>query len=166
MTPEHPRISLIWAMSDNGVIGRANTLPWHMPADLSHFRRITTGHLIVMGRKNYESIGKPLPQRTNIILTRDPSYRAPGCVVVHTLDEALEQTQNADEIFVIGGADIYRQFLPKADRLYLTQIHAHIDGDTFFPDYNPSLWHEIGRENHRADQKNPYPYSFFTLEKR
>ena len=166
MTPQQSRISLIWAMSDNGVIGRENTLPWHMPADLSHFRRITSGHPIVMGRKNYESIGKPLPQRTNIILTRDPSYRAPGCVVVHTLDEALEQTRNADKVFIIGGADIYRQFLPKADRLYLTQIHAHIDGDTFFPDYNPSLWHEIGREDHRADQKNPYPYSFITLEKR
>ncbi|MGE5242477.1 MAG: type 3 dihydrofolate reductase [Bacteroidota bacterium] len=160
------RVSLIAAMAENRVIGVDNTLPWRLPADLKHFRRLTTGHHVIMGRRNYESIGKPLPERTNIVVTRNRKYRAPGCVVTHSLEEALERAQTDAEIFVIGGAEIYRQAFARADRLYLTLVHASVAGDTYFPEFAADRWNEISRERHEADAKNPYPYSFLVFDRR
>lgn len=159
-------ISLIAAMADNRVIGIDNTLPWHLPADLRHFKKITMGKPILMGRKTYESIGKPLPGRTNIIVTTDRGYQAPGCIVVHSIDEALGATQESEEVMVIGGASFYEQLLPRADRLYLTLIHADFAGDAYFPDIDPTQWREIGRTDGEPDETNPYRYSFVVLERK
>ena len=161
-----PIISLIWAVARNGVIGKGNTLPWRLPADLRYFRACTTGHPIIMGRKNYEDIGKPLPGRRNIVVTRQPAYTAPGCTVVHSVEQALAAAGAEEEVFVIGGADIYRQTLDAADRLYITEIDADIEGDTYFPEFDRRLWREVRREGHAADASNPYPYSFVLLERR
>lgn len=158
-------ISIIAALAENRVIGVNNTLPWRLPNDLKHFRRLTTGHAIVMGRKNHESIGKPLPERTNIVVTRNRDYRANGCLIAHSLDEALTLAKDDPEIFVIGGAEIYREALPHADRLYLTQVHADIHGDTFFPEIKSDDWKETARERHAADDKHAYAYSFVVLER-
>ncbi len=158
-------ISIIAALAENRVIGVNNTLPWRLPNDLKHFRRLTTGHAIVMGRKNYESIGKPLPERTNIIVTRNRDYRASGCLIAHSLDDALALAKGDPEIFVIGGAEIYREALPLADRLYLTQVHSAVEGDTFFPEINDNAWKETAREQHAADEKHAYAYSFVVLER-
>ncbi len=166
MTGSRSRISLIWAMANNRVIGANNTLPWKLPADLRHFRTLTTGHHIIMGRKNYESIGRPLPDRVNIVVSRQAAYEAPGCVVVGSIEEALQRAAGDPEIFVIGGAAIYAQTLEHADRLYLTRINAQIQGDTFFPDFAEGAWRETAREDHLADERNPYDYSFITLERR
>ena len=136
-----------------------------MPADLQHFRHLTTGHHIIMGRKNHEDIGKPLPGRTNIVLTQQTGYAAPGCLVVHSLQEALMAAKADNEVFVIGGAMIYSQTLDLADRLYITEIDADIDGDTLFPEFDRSSWTETSREEHPADEKNPYAYRFITLER-
>lgn len=152
-------------MAENRVIGIHNTLPWRLPADLRHFRQLTTGHHVIMGRRNYESIGKPLPDRHNIILTRNPSYRAPGCQVKNSLGEALQDIQNDPEIFIIGGAEIYRQALGLADRLYLTLVHAEINGDTYFPEFDRRDWKEITRTRNEADERNPYAYSFVTYDR-
>lgn len=135
-----PRISIIVALSENRVIGRDNRLPWHIPDDLKRFKRLTTGHAIIMGRKTYESIGRPLPQRTNIIITRDKTFSVEGCVVVHSLDEAVRFAQKLEgpegEIFIIGGGQIFEQALPLVDRLYLTVVRGTHEGDVFFPDYS------------------------------
>lgn len=152
-------------MARNGVIGRHNTLPWRLPADLRYFRQLTTGHPIIMGRKNYEDIGKPLPGRTNIVVTRQKGYSAPGCIVVNSVDQAIAAAGAVAEIFVIGGADIYRQTLAAADRLYITEIDADIEGDTYFPEFDRTQWREIRREGHGRDDLNPYPYSFVLLER-
>jgi dihydrofolate reductase len=160
------KISIIAAMAENRVIGVDNTLPWRLPADLRHFRLITTGHPVIMGRRNYESIGKPLPGRDNIVVTRDPDYRAPGCTVTHSLEQALTSAQNDREIFIIGGAEIYRQAFPRAERLYLTLVHADIRGDTYFPEFDPAQWRETSRERHEADEKNPYAYTFLTYDRK
>jgi dihydrofolate reductase len=160
------RISIIAAMAENRVIGVNNTLPWRLPADLRRFRRITTGHHVIMGRRNYESIGKPLPERHNIVVTRNPDYRAPGCTVTHSLEQALATAWNDAEVFVIGGADIYRQAFDRADRLYLTLVHADIRGDTYFPEFDTAQWCEISRERHEADGKNPYAYTFLTYDRK
>ena len=152
-------------MAENRVIGINNTLPWRLPADLKHFRQLTTGHAVIMGRRNYESIGKPLPERTNIVVTQNPHYQAPGCVVVHSIDDALQRAANDPEIFIIGGAKIYAQTLDRADRLYLTLVHATVPGDTYFPEFNRAEWIEHGKERHEADEKNSYAYSFITLDK-
>lgn len=159
-------ISLIWAMARTGVIGRNNTLPWRLPADLQQFRRLTTGHHIIMGRKNHEDIGKPLPGRINIVITRQKDYSAPGCVIAHTVEQALEAARHDTEIFIIGGADIYRQTLSLAQRLYITEIDADIAGDVYFPDFDRFAWHEVSRVSHAPDVQNPYPYSFVLLERR
>ncbi len=127
------KIAIVVAMAANRVIGRDNQLPWHLPADLKHFKQLTLGKPVVMGRKTYASIGRPLPERTNIVVTRDRDYEAPGCVVVHSLDEALAAAGEAAEVMVIGGAGIYRQVLPRTDTLYLTEVHAEFEGDTLFP---------------------------------
>ncbi|MHB8741518.1 MAG: dihydrofolate reductase [Sulfuricaulis sp.] len=155
-------ISLIAAMAENRVIGANNALPWRLPADLKRFRKLTSGHHIIMGRRNYESIGKPLPNRTNIIVTRNANYLAPGCIMRNSIEEALTAVQNDSEVFIIGGAEIYRQTIDRADRLYLTLIHATIPGDTYFPEYDQHQWREIDREDHVADEINPHAYSYLT----
>lgn len=151
-------------MAQNRVIGRENGLPWKLPADLRHFRRITLGKPVVMGRKTFESIGRPLAGRTNIVVTRDPDYRASGCVVVHSLDDALRAAADAAEIMIIGGANIYAQALPVARRIYLTLIHQDIAGDTVFPEIIRADWQEIERIDHNPDPQNPYHYSFIVLQ--
>ena len=152
-------------MSENRVIGINNKLPWHLPADLRHFRRLTTGHPVIMGRRNYESIGKPLPNRTNIVVTRNPDYRAAGCLVTHSLDDAMNSAGNDRDIFIIGGAEIYRQAFDRANRIFITLIHARIEGDTYFPEFEGPSWREISRERHERDENNPYPFSFLTYER-
>jgi dihydrofolate reductase len=158
-------ISIIVAMSLNRVIGRDNRLPWKLPADLRRFKRLTMGHCLIMGRKTYESIGRPLPGRTVIVLTRQPDYAPPGVLVAHTLDEALALA-SGDEIFVAGGAEIYRQTLPLADRLYLTLIEREIAGDAYFPPLNEADWQLISQEHYDADEANPYPHRFFVYERK
>ncbi|MEX2367502.1 MAG: dihydrofolate reductase [Pseudohongiellaceae bacterium] len=164
-------ISLIVAMSENRVIGRNNKLPWYLPEDLKYFKRVTMGKPIIMGRKTYESIGRPLPGRTNIVITRNRDYQADGIRVVHDLNSALELSENIgivdgnEEVMIIGGADIFELTLPMARRLYLTQVHAEIEGDTWFPKVNLNDWQEIGREDFKASGPNPYDYSFLILQK-
>lgn len=152
-------------MDTRGVIGRDNGLPWHLPADLQHFKQTTMGKPILMGRKTHESIGRPLPGRTNIVITRDSGYRAAGCVVVNSIDAALAAAGDQDEIMVIGGADFYRQVLPRTDTIYLTRIHEAFDGDTCFPELNAADWREVERSDHTADAKNPHDYSFIRLDR-
>lgn len=161
-------ISAILAMSENRVIGLDNQLPWHLPADLKHFKTLTTGHPIIMGRKTYQAIGKALPNRTNIILTRDATFTAPDCIVTTSAEEALESAKEIEtvEIFIIGGAEIYKIFFPYIQRIYLTQIHQQFEGDTYFQALNPNEWREVARADHVADEKNPYAYSFVALERR
>ena len=158
-------ISIIVALAENRVIGVNNTLPWRLPNDLKHFRHLTTGHAIILGRKNYESIGKPLPERTNIVITRNHDFRADGCLIAHSLDAALALVNNDPEIFVIGGAEIYRAALARTDRLYLTRVHAAIAGDTHFPEFDETEWREISRERHECDERHAYAYSFVVLER-
>lgn len=157
-----PIISAIFAMSENRVIGKDNKIPWYLPADFKHFKNITNGHPIIMGRKTYESIGRPLPNRTNIIITRDKTYKVDGCVVVNSLTAALDTAKSLDheEIFIIGGAEIYKQSMKILNRLYLTIIHANIDGDTFLPELPDANWKEFSKEQHLRDEKNIYDYSF------
>ena len=152
-------------MDANGVIGRGNELPWHLPADLQHFKKTTMGKPILMGRKTHESIGRPLPGRTNIVITRDSGYQAEACVVVNSIDAAMEAAGEQDEIMVIGGAEFYRQVLAHTSTIYLTRIHASIDGDTVFPELNATDWREVERSDQSADEKNPYDYSFIRLER-
>ena len=159
------KISIVVAMDTKGVIGRDNGLPWHLPADLQHFKQTTMGKPILMGRKTHESIGRPLPGRTNIVITRDSGYRAAGCVVVNSIDAALAAAGDQDEIMVIGGADFYRQVLPRTDTIYLTRIHDSFDGDTCFPELNAADWREVERSDHAADAKNPHDYSFIRLDR-
>jgi dihydrofolate reductase len=158
-------ISIIVAMATNRVIGHENRLPWHLPADLQHFKQITMGKPILMGRKTWESIGRPLPGRTNIVITRDVSYSADGCVVVHSLDAALEAARDSDEIMVIGGAEFYRQVLPRVSTLYLTLVEGEFEGDAFFPEIDDNEWCEVERSDHGPDEKNPHAYSFIRLER-
>ena len=159
-------ISLIAAIADNGVIGRDNTLPWHLPADLKYFKQVTLGHPIIMGRKNHTDIGRPLPGRHNIILSRDLAYRAEGCTVVHSTEEALAAAEGSDEVFVIGGAEIYRLFLPLADRLLITQVHIDAEGDIRFPAYEHSDWTLESQQDFAADEVNLLDYSFLVYRKR
>jgi dihydrofolate reductase len=165
------KISLVWAMAQNRVIGRNNKLPWHLPEDLKYFKRITLGKPVIMGRKTFESIGKPLPGRTNIVVTRNENFSAEGVKTVNslaaakTLCESIGEIDGVNEAMVIGGAEIYTQAMPIADRLYLTEVHANVDGDTFFPEFDRSLWKEIAREDFDASGPNPYAYSFITLDK-
>src|SRR5262249_43978628 len=159
---KRPIISAIVAMSENRVIGDNNQLPWHLPADLKHFKTLTSGHPILMGRKTYESIGRPLPNRTNIIITRNHAFQAPGCIVIKSIDEAIESamSKGSDEIFIIGGAEVYKQLMPNIERIYLTIVHEIFEGDAFFPELNPSEWVEKEKVMHDADADNDYAYSF------
>jgi dihydrofolate reductase len=158
-------IALIAAMAENRVIGRDNRLPWRLSADLRRFKSLTMGKPVIMGRKTYESIGKPLPGRSNIVVTRDRGYRAPGCTVVHSFEQALGAAAGQAEVMVIGGAELYRQSLERAQRIYLTLVKAEVDGDALFPDFEPRQWRELERESHRADEKNQYDYDFVTLQR-
>ena len=163
--PPTPYISIVAAMGNKRVIGIENRLPWRLPADMKHFRAVTMGKSVLMGRKTFESIGKPLAGRTNIVVTQDRSFHPAGISVVHSIDEALAEGAVAGEIMVIGGASFYTQLLPRAQRLYLTEIHHDFAGDAFFPDWDPGEWREVARDNHVPDEDNPYPYSFVTLER-
>ncbi|GAB7387460.1 dihydrofolate reductase [Bacillaceae bacterium] len=156
------RINLIAAMDKNRNIGYKNALPWHLPADLAHFRRTTMGHTIVMGRKTYEAIGKPLPGRRNVVLTRQKPFRAPQCEVVRSLDDVWAKYATEKELYIIGGAEIFRLFLPHADRLCLTLIDAVFPGDTFFPPFDEQEWILTGKTKGAKDEKNPYDYYFLS----
>jgi dihydrofolate reductase len=165
-------LAIIVAVAENGVIGRNNALPWHLPEDLQYFKRVTMGKPIVMGRKTFESIGRPLPGRTNIVITRQRDFSAEGVKVVSNLDAALELAEavalidGADELMVIGGAEIYGVAMPRATRLYLTRVHAAVDGDAYLPEIDWSAWHEVSRQSWPATAANPYPYSFVVFERR
>lgn len=159
-------VSLILAMDRNRVIGAGGSLPWRLPADMKYFKARTMGKPIVMGRRTYETIGRPLPGRHNIVVTRQRKYQAPGCTVVHSPQGALAATGSAPEVMIIGGAEIYRRFLPQADRIYLTLVDASLEGDTFFPELSPEEWHVVWEERHDADEQNPYAYRFLVLERR
>jgi len=159
------KISLIVAMASNRAIGLDNKMPWHLSADLKKFKQITMGSPILMGRKTYESIGRPLPGRSNIIISRNPQYQQTGCLVFNTINDAIASCQQHAEIFVIGGATFYQSMLPVADKLYLTEIKKEFNADTFFPEINRSEWKEISRENISDDASVDFSYSFVCLEK-
>lgn len=155
-------IALIACMDRNRLIGQGNKLPWHLPAELKFFKATTMGHTVVMGRKTFESIGKPLPGRHNIVLTRDKSYQAEGVEIVYSLEDVLKREE---DMFIIGGAHIYEQFMPHADKLYITRIEAEFAGDAYFPEIDSS-WQLVKSEPGVTDEQNPYPYSFNTYEKK
>lgn len=164
-------ISLIAAVSKNKVIGKDNDLPWNLPDDMKYFMQTTSRHHVIMGRKNYESIPekfRPLPNRTNIVVTHQRDYDAPGCTVVHSIESALAVARegNDDEIFIIGGAAIFSQSLSFTQRMYLTEIHAIVEGDILFPEYDPSDWTEISRKHHPADERHAYPFDFVIYERK
>ena len=156
-------ISLIAAMDKNRAIGIENRLPWHLPADLQHFKRITMGKPVIMGRNTYESIGKPLPGRLNIVVTRDRNYQADGCTMAYSFDDAIEKAGKQEEVMIMGGASFYEQSLEHANRLYLTFVDTEVNGDAFFPKWNSQEWDEVEREAHQADEKNSFNYEFVTL---
>jgi dihydrofolate reductase len=160
-------ISIVVAVADNNVIGKDNQLIWHLPADLRYFKQKTLGHPMIMGRKTFESIGKPLPGRTTIIVTRQEGYTVEGCLVAHSVQEAIQKAKELDEqVSIIGGAEIYKQALPHVDVIYLTRVHHTFDGDTFFPELNEAEWEHISAEPHEPDEKNKYPYTFLELRRK
>jgi len=159
-------ISIIVAMARNRVIGAGGRIPWHLPEELKRFKRLTLGHTVVMGRKTWESIGRLLPGRTTVIVTRQRGYRAPGARVVHSLDEAIAACGGDDEIFVIGGAELYAQALARADRLYLTTVDAEVPGDTLMPDCAAGDWREISAESFPADERHRYAFRCVIYERK
>jgi dihydrofolate reductase len=158
-------ISLVVAMARNRVIGRDNTLPWRLPEDLKHFKAVTLGKPVLMGRKTFESIGKPLPGRTNLVLTRDRGWKSEGAVVVHSVEEALQRSGAASELAGIGGAEVFQQLIPLATRIYLTRVEADVRGDTFFPPLEDSQWMEVDSRRFAADERNAYDMTFVTLQR-
>jgi len=159
-------ISMIAAMANHRIIGADNDMPWHLPADLKHFKAVTMGKPVLMGRKTYESIGKALPGRPNIVITSNESYSLNDATVVHSIEAAMQKAAAFDEVMIIGGGSIYESMLSQAQRLYLTFIDLTVDGDTKFPDYEANAnWQELSRETHQKDDKNPYDYTFVTLER-
>lgn len=158
-------VSLIAAMADNRVIGRSNGLPWHLPADLQRFKALTTGHTVILGRRTFESIGRPLPGRRLVVLTRNAGYRAPGVEIAPSLDDALRRAAGDAEVFIAGGGDVFGQALPRADRLYLTMVHAPVSGDTRFPEFPLDQWRLVNEEEHPADERHAYPLSFRRYER-
>ncbi|CAM4233169.1 dihydrofolate reductase [Bacillus manliponensis] len=160
-------ISLLVAMDKNRVIGKDNDLPWRLPADLAYFKTVTMGHHIIMGRKTFESIGRPLPGRTNVVITRNKDYKVEGCQVIHAIDDVKKMSEETnEELFVIGGAEIFKEVLSFADRLYITKIEEEFEGDTFFPEVNENEWEEVFMEQGVTDEKNPYTYYFCRYEKK
>ncbi len=160
------RRSLVVAMARNRVIGRDNALPWRLPADLAHFKKVTMGHPIVMGRKTYESIGKALPGRLNIVVTHNRDYRAPGCTVVPSLDAAWRAAEGAEEVCIIGGTSLFREALPIADVIHLTEVEADVEGDTYFPDFDRSEWTQTQIERQAVDERHAYPLRILRLERK
>ena len=163
MRHESRRVSIIVAMARNQVIGIDNTLPWHLPEDLKHFKALTMGHHMIMGRKTYESIGRPLPGRTTVIVSRDPDYRVAGCVTASSLDAALAACGDDPEVFFVGGANLYAQALPYAQRLYLTEIQREVAGDAYFPEFDRSAWCETASDCHVSEAG--LAYCFLTLDR-
>ncbi|HUR80946.1 MAG TPA: dihydrofolate reductase [Thermoanaerobaculia bacterium] len=162
------KLSLLAALSTNNVIGRDNDVPWRLSTDLKFLKSKTMGHHVIMGRKTYESVGRPLPGRTNVVITRQDDYAAEGAVVVHSLEEAVRvaERNGEEEAFVLGGAEIYAQAMHVADRMYLTRVHAEVEGDTWFPDFDDvSEWHLVDSEHFDADEKNEFPFSFLRYER-
>jgi dihydrofolate reductase len=159
------RLSLIVAMARNGVIGKDNAIPWRLPGELALFKRVTMGHPIVMGRKTWESIGRALPGRLNIVVTRNSAYAAAGATVVPSLDAALTAAAGATEIFIIGGAQLYAEALPRADRLYLTTVDTEVDGDTRMPAFDRRAWRTVTTEAHARDERNAFNYTLDVLER-
>ena len=157
-------ISLLWAMDENRAIGRNNQLPWHLPEDLKYFKRVTMGKPIAMGRKTYDSIGRPLPGRENIVITRSKGITIEGCTVIHDVKDLLKRDD--EELFVIGGAEIFKEILPFADRLYATEIREVFEADTFFPEYNLFEWELIESTPGMKDEKNPYNYEFLVYQRK
>lgn len=160
------RRSLVVAVARNGVIGRDNRLPWRLPDDLAYFKRVTMGHPVIMGRRTYESIGKPLPGRTNIVVTHNAAFEAPGCVVVHSLEDAWRAADGADEACVIGGTSLFEETLASADVIHLTEVEAEVEGDTYFPPFDRSQWRETEVSRHPADERHAYPFRIVRLERR
>ena len=159
-------VTIIAAIAENNALGKDNQLIWYLPADLKRFKKTTLNHVVIMGRKTYESLGKPLPNRSNILITRDKNYKAEGCVVVNSLKEALETAAKEDENpFILGGAEIYKQALPFTDKLDVTFVHHQFDADVFFPEIDKTIWKETSREDFKADENHKYDYSFVTFER-
>ncbi len=161
-----PLLSLLVAATENGVIGRDHGMPWHLPDDLRHFKALTLGKPVLMGRKTFDAIGRPLPGRTNLVLRRATGWAVPGVTVVPDLDAAIRAAGAAPELVIAGGAQVYALALPRATRIYLTRIHAVLDGDTRMPEWDPAQWQETSRELHPADARHLYAMSFVTLERR
>lgn len=161
------RLSILAAVAANGVIGRNNDIPWKIRTDLKRLKTLTMGHHVIMGRKTFESLPQPLPGRTNVVITRDAGYKAPdGVIVVDAVERALDLAKDDSEAFILGGAEIYRQTLHRANRMYITEVHADVEGDTKFPEFdNVVEWKLVDREDFEADEKNEYPFSFLTYER-
>jgi dihydrofolate reductase len=160
------KLAIIVAMDKQGLIGRDNDLPWKLSADLQYFRKVTMGKPLIMGRNTHESIGRPLPGRKNIVVTSNKEYQAEGCEVVASLEHAFIACDDVEEVMVMGGASLYKQLLSQADKLYLTHVNAELEGDTWFPEWDKNQWKETSREDHLADEKNQYPYSFVVYERK
>ena len=158
-------ITIIAAIGKNNELGKDNDLIWHLPNDLKRFKKVTAGHHVIMGRKTYESLGRPLPNRTNIIITRNLNYQANGCVIVHSLEDAIQAAKADMNPFILGGAEIYKQAMDIADCLDLTHVDAELDADAFFPEIDTKKWKETVREDHTKDDKHQYNYSFVTYKK-
>ncbi|MBT5979563.1 MAG: type 3 dihydrofolate reductase [Gammaproteobacteria bacterium] len=158
-------LSIVVAMDENRLIGKDNKLPWHLPADLVYFKKITTGKSIVMGRKTYDSIGRPLPNRRNIVISRNSKTLITGCEVLSSIDEMLSITKDEDEVMIIGGASLCEQLLPQVSRLYITKIEGKFDGDVYFPEYNEADWRQVSCESHLPDDLNEHAHHFLVLER-
>ncbi len=160
-------VSIIVAKAENNVIGKDNQLIWHLPEDMKFFRKMTTGHHVAMGRKTFESLGKPLSNRINYVITRNKSYDQEGVIVVYDIEEAIEKARlkGADELFILGGGEIYRQSLALADRLVITEVKTTVEGDTYFPEFEKSDWKEVSRDEHPSDDRHAYDYAFVIYEK-
>ena len=159
-------VTIVVAIGENNAIGKNNELLWYLPKDLRHFKTITKGHTVIMGRKTFESVGKPLPNRRNIIITRNTDLAIEGTEVVHTLEDALELCKQGEEVFVIGGAEIYKIAMPHTDKIYLTVVHENFEADAFFPEIDHNLWLETASEKHLPDDKNNLSFTFSTLERK
>lgn len=162
---KHPQVSIIVAMALNHTIGINNTLPWRCPEDLKHFKKLTMGHRMIMGRKTFDSIGKPLPGRTTVVVTRNPSLSIEGCIVTRSLDEAIKTCANDEEIFIVGGADIYTQALSLASKLYITEIQQEVKGDANFPAFDKNEWREISRDKHTQQEPQALKFDFVTYRR-
>lgn len=160
-------ITVIAAIAKNNALGKDNDLIWYLPADLKRFKKVTTGHYILMGRNTFESIGKPLPNRTTIIITRNKNYSKEGCLIAGSIEEAIELAKEEAQLFIIGGAQIYKEIMAKdlADQLDITLVHSEFDADVYFPEIDAKVWKEVAREDFKADEKNDYDYSFISYQK-